>query len=100
MQLLHHRAAKTVVQNVIFDGADDFDAAREEFERASVERLDPARIDERNGNSFLFKFGRGFFGNFEHVAQSEDRHVAPMLRDFRLADLEKFRFGFDLRARP
>ena len=52
VQMFHHRAAETVVQNVIFDRADDLDAAREKFERAGVHRLDPARIDERNGNSF------------------------------------------------
>src|SRR5207302_8696275 len=33
VQMFHHRTAKTVVQNVIFDGAHDFDAAREKVER-------------------------------------------------------------------
>ena len=98
VQMFHHRAAETVVQNMIFDRADDFDAASEKFERAGVHRLDPARIDQRNGNSFLFQFARGFFGNLKHVAQPEDRHVAAVLHDFRLANLEKFRFRFDLRA--
>src|SRR5204863_366873 len=59
MQMLHHRTSEAVVQNVIFDGADDFDAAREKFERAGIERLDPARIDECDGNTFLFQFARG-----------------------------------------
>src|SRR6266478_7903500 len=98
--MFHHRAAKPVVQNMILDRADDFHTASEKFERPSVHRLDPARIDQRNGNSFLFKLPRGFFGNLKHVAQSKDRHVAPMLHDFRLADLEKFRFRFDLSACP
>ena len=68
MQMFHYRAAETVEQHVIFYGAHDFDAAREKFESAGVHRLDPARINERNGNSFFFELARGFFGNFEHVA--------------------------------
>src|SRR4029453_6072151 len=45
VQMFHDRAAKTVVQNVILDRANDFDAAREEFESAGIDRLDPAWID-------------------------------------------------------
>src|SRR6266481_6337586 len=48
MQMLHHRAAETVVQNVIFNRADDLDAASEKFERARIHRFDPTWIDERN----------------------------------------------------
>ncbi len=100
MQMLHHRTSEAVVQNVIFDSADDFDAACKKFERAGIERLDPARIDQCDGNAFLFQLARGFFGYFKHVAQAKDRHIAPVLHDFGLANLKKFGFRFDLRARP
>ena len=99
MQMFHYRAPKTVVQNMIFNRADDLDAAGERFKRSSVQRLDPTWIDKRNRNSFLFQFGGGFFRNLKHIAQAENRYVAPMLHDFRFADLEKFRLRFDLRAR-
>ena len=48
VQMLHHGAAKSVVQNVVLNRANHFDAARKKFQRAGIERLDPARIDERN----------------------------------------------------
>ena len=98
--MFHHSAAETVVQNVIFDRADHVHSSCEKFERAGVHRLDPKRIDQRNGNSFLFKFSRDFFRNLKHVAQPKDRHIAAMLHDFRFANLEKFWFRFDFRARP
>ncbi len=85
---------------MIFDRAHDFYAAREKFERAGVDRFDPARIDERDGNSFFLKFARRFLGHFKHVAQAEDRHIAPVLHDLRLADLEKLGFRFDFYAWP
>jgi len=43
--MLHHRAPKTVVQNVVFDGANDFDTAGKKFQRPGVERFDPARVN-------------------------------------------------------
>jgi hypothetical protein len=98
--MFHHRAAETVVQDVIFDRADYVYTSREKFERAGVHRLDPARINERDGNSFFFELARGFFGNLKHVAQPKDRHVAAVLYDFRFANLEKFWFRFDFCARP
>src|SRR5438552_10553691 len=98
--MFHHRAAETVVQDVIFDRADYVYTSGEKFERAGVHGFDPARINERDGNSFFFELARGFFGDFKHVAQSEDRHVAPVLHNLRLADLEKLRFRFDFYAGP
>src|SRR5882724_5500313 len=41
MQMLHYRTAETVVQNVIFDRANDFDATGEKFERARIHWFDP-----------------------------------------------------------
>src|SRR5438874_3348334 len=100
VQMFHDRAAETVVQNMIFDRAHDFDTAREKFERAGIHRFDPSRIDERDGNSFLLQFAGGFLGHFKHVAKPEYCHVAPMLHDFRLADLEQLGFWFDFCAWP
>ncbi len=87
--MFHHSAAETVMQNVIFDRADHVHASGEKFKPPGVHRLDPARIDQRNGNSFFFKFARGFLGNLEHCAEPEDRHVAPVLDDLRLANLQE-----------
>ena len=88
IQMLHHRAAKAVVQNVVFDRANDFHAAGEKFQRPGVERLDPARIDQRNRNSLFLQFLGRFLRDFEHVAESENRDVASVLHHFGFADLE------------
>src|SRR6266404_444709 len=97
--MLHHGAPETVVQNVIFNRADYFHAAGEEFERAGVERLDPAWIDERDGDALFFELLRRFFSDFEHVAEAEDRDVTSMLDDFSLPDLEELGFSFWFCAR-
>ena len=97
VQMLHHGAAKSIVQNVIFDRANHFDAAREKFERAGIDRFDPARIDQRDGNALLLQFLRRFLGDFEHVAESENRDIASVLHDFGFADFEQTSvssFGF------
>ena len=44
VEMLHDGATESVVKDVVFNRADDFDAARKEFEGAGVDRLDPARI--------------------------------------------------------
>src|SRR5262249_43363516 len=90
VQMFHYRAAETVVQNVVFYRADHVHASGEKFECASIHGLDPARIDQCNGNSFFFQLARGFFGNLEHRSETEDRHVASVFHDFSLADFEKF----------
>src|SRR5438105_9994795 len=88
IQMLHHRAAKTVVQNVVFNGTNDFDATSKKFERPGVERLDPARVDERDRNSFFLQLPGGFLGDFEHVAESENRDVSSMPHHLGFSDLE------------
>src|SRR5205814_8898152 len=45
VEMLHYRTAETVMQNVILHSADNFHTAREEFERPTIERFDPPRID-------------------------------------------------------
>ena len=45
MQMLHHGTAEAVVENMIFNGTNNFHAAREKLERPGVEWFDPARID-------------------------------------------------------
>ncbi len=98
--MFHDGAAKTVMQNVVFNRADDVDASRKKFERAGVHWFDPARVDERDRNSFFFELACRFFGDFKHVAQSEDRHIASVLHDLRLTYLEKLRFRFNFCAGP
>src|ERR1043165_6605109 len=78
VQVFHDRAAKTIVQHVILNGAHDFDSTSEKLERAGVDRLDPPWIDERNGNSFLLKFARCLLRYFEHVAQAKNCYIAPV----------------------
>ena len=56
VEMFHDRAAKTVVQDVVLDRADDLHAAGEKLHRAGVERLDPARVDERDGDALRFQF--------------------------------------------
>jgi hypothetical protein len=51
VDMFHDRATETVVQNVIFDRGHDLHATREKFKRAGVDRFDPTRIDERDGDS-------------------------------------------------
>ncbi len=86
------------MQNVILERADDLHAAREKFQRPGVERLDPARVDERDGEPFGFQFPGCFFAHFIHIAETENRHVLAMLQHFRLADLEQFGTGLRLCA--
>src|SRR3712207_1208411 len=44
VQVLDHSGAETVVQDVVLERAQHLRAAREELERAGVERLDPAGV--------------------------------------------------------
>src|SRR5437867_12589885 len=96
--MFHHGAPKAVMQNVVFNRADDIYASRKKFERAGVHWLDPARIDERDRNSFFFELARRFFGDFKHVAQAKDRYIAAMLHHFGFSNFEELRFRFDLCA--
>src|SRR5438552_9718139 len=48
MEMFHYRATESVMQHVVFDGGDDFHAAREKLERAGIHWLDPARINQRH----------------------------------------------------
>ena len=68
IEMLHHGAAETVMQNVIFNRADHLHATSEELDRASVERLDPTRVDEGNGDTVRFKFFVVLLCDFEHGA--------------------------------
>src|SRR5438094_8480281 len=88
IQMLHHRAAETVVQNVVFNRTNHLNAAGKKFERTSVERFDPARVNERDRNSFFLQFPGCFLRHFEHVAESEDRDVSSVLHHLGFPDLE------------
>src|SRR6267143_338733 len=89
MQMLHYGASETIVQNMILDRANDVHAAREEFQRAGIERLDPARVDERDGNAFFFQLAGRLLRHFKHISQAENGHFATVLHDLGLADLEE-----------
>ena len=99
IQMLHHRAAKAVVQNVVFNGTNDFHAAGKKFQRPGVERFDPARVDERDRNSSFLQFPGCFLRDFKHAAESENRDVSAMLHHLGFSDLEQFRRGLRFRAR-
>src|SRR4029077_12557883 len=98
MEMFHYRATESVMQHVVFDGGDDFHAAREKLEGAGIHWLEPARVDQRHRNAFFFQFLGRFFRDLEHVAESKDRDVAAVLYPFGLANLEEFWFRFDVRA--
>ena len=53
-----------------------------------VERLDPAGIDEGDGETFGFEFFLGGFGDGEHVAEGDEGDVVAIGDDFGLADFE------------
>src|SRR3954454_13370492 len=46
VKMLHYRAAKTVVQNVVFNRGKHFRAASEKLKCSCVHRLDPSGIDQ------------------------------------------------------
>src|ERR1043166_6704747 len=91
IKVLHHRAPKTVVQNVILHCGNHLRAAREKFERSSIERFDPAWVDQRHRNTALLQFFRCFLRHFKHRAEAKDRHLATVLNHLRLSDFQQFR---------
>ena len=99
-KLFHNGGSVTIVQNVVFESADDFAAAGEKFERGDVHRFDPARVDKGNGNTFRFEEAGGFFGHFKHVAKAEEGDLATWLDDFGFADFEDFWGGFGNGSSP
>src|SRR5581483_7315255 len=60
VEMLDHRAAKTVVQHVIFNRANHIGAAREKLDRPRIERLDPAWIDYGSRDALRFEHFRRF----------------------------------------
>ena len=51
-QVFHDRAAKPIVENVIFECADYINAARKKLKCAGIHGLDPSRINQGDGNAF------------------------------------------------
>ena len=55
VEIFNHRGAEAVEQDVVFEGADDFAFPGEFLEHGGVERLDEARVDERDRESLRFE---------------------------------------------
>ena len=77
VEVLDDGAAEAVVQDVILEGADDLALLRKSFEHGAVERLDPARVDERGADPALREQFAGLRGHLEHVAEADERDVSP-----------------------
>ncbi len=45
-EMLHDRAAKAIVQNVVLERADHFNSPGKEFQSADIQRLNPSRVDQ------------------------------------------------------
>src|SRR3954453_21727194 len=50
IEMLHHGTTETIMQDVILQRANNFHAAREKFQGSGVDRLDPSRVNQRDGN--------------------------------------------------
>ena len=99
-ELFDDACAKAVAEDVVFESADDLHLPGETRDAVHVERFDPARIDEGDGEAFGFEFFLGGFGDGEHVAQANEGHVVAVGNDFGLADFEAdgLVLGHDARA--
>src|SRR4051812_20499666 len=99
MQMLHDGATETIVEDMVLERADNVDSARKKLDRSGIERLNPSRIDQGHRNALFLQLAGSLFRDFEHVSESENGDLTPMLHDLRLADFKKFRRGFWHRSR-
>ena len=98
VEVFDHSAAEAIVEDVVFKGANHLAAAGAVFEHSSVQRLDEARIDEGHRKSEGFEAGFDVLGHGKHRAEADERDVAALGEDFRLADFEKFPVGRNRRS--
>src|SRR5258706_15214054 len=63
IEMFDDGAAEAVVQDMVLDGADDFDAACKEFDGAGIERLDPAGIDHSGADALCLEQVGGLRGH-------------------------------------
>jgi len=90
-ELFYDPCAESVAKHMVFECADDLHFFGEGFKAGHVEGLDPARVDECDGETFGFEFCFGSLGDREHVAKSDKGNVVAICDDFGLADFEKDR---------
>ena len=90
--MLDDGGAEAVVEDMVFDGAEDFAAAGEKLDCRGVEGLDPTGVDDRRGDTEFFQFLGGGEGEFAHVAEREDGRACAVPQNLGFADLEKLGF--------
>src|SRR4029079_3048009 len=90
MEMFHHTAAEAVVKNMILNRAQHMKPSSEKFQRAGVDRLDPAGIDERNGKAQSLQLSSRVLRHFKHVAKTKYRDVLTVLHHLGFADFEQF----------
>ena len=95
VEVFDDAAAEAVVEDVVFEGADDAGAAGEAFEGGGVERFDPARVDEGDGVAHGGEHGGGGFGHFEERAETDEADVAAFGEDLGFTDFEELGGLFD-----
>lgn len=94
----HHATAEAVHEDVVFEGADDLHFLRDLGDHGSIERLDPAGVDEGDGLAFGFELLLRGLGSFDDVADGDECDVGALGEDFGLADLEQLRLVFGAHA--
>ena len=88
-------AAEAVMDDVIFEGADDLGVACGTFDGFAVQRLDEAGIDECDGESSLLEQGLRFLGHAEESAEPDESDVRAFADDFRFAELDRIHHSVD-----
>ena len=95
MEKLDNRKSKTIVENVILKGANDFGVGCKFGDGAGVERLNPAGVDEGDAVATGFELFLGFEGELHHGPQRDEADVGSFLEDLCLTDGEEFGFLLD-----
>src|SRR4029077_6538009 len=75
MEMFHHSATETVVEDVILERANHLHTAGKKFQCADIERFDPTRVDECHGDAAGFELLPCFLRHLKHVAEPEDGYV-------------------------
>src|SRR5215469_18241096 len=70
MEVLHDCATESVIQDMVLKRANYLHAASKKLQGPSINRFDPPRVDERDGDPLCFQFVRGFLGQLKHIAEA------------------------------
>ena len=100
VEVFDDRAAEAIVEDMIFESAEEVGAPGEEIDGIGVEGFDPAGVDHGGADALGFEDGGGLFGDLAHPAEAEEGDFGAMFDDFGVADFEDFglEFGDDARA--